>query len=135
MSKKGRKEGRRILFIVALSAVQSNPLIRDVYQQAVERGMEKMSAMGLCMHKILRILYGMLKHNKAFDPQIDLKNRQKKPPQKRKIGQDKNRRYQNFDSKAPISRRQKMKRKERKQSQSDNIAQNGIIEVSVPASI
>jgi transposase len=33
MSKKGRKEGRRILFIVAMSAIQSNPLIRDVYQQ------------------------------------------------------------------------------------------------------
>ena len=133
MSKKGRKEGRRILFIVAMSAIQSNPLIRDVYQQAVERGMEKMSAMGLCMHKILRILYGMLKHNKAFDPQIDLKNRQKKPPQKRKISQDKNRRYQNFDSKAPISRRQKMRRKERKQSQNVNNVEYGISEASVPS--
>ena len=80
MSKKGRKEGRRILFIVAMSAIQSNPLIRDIYQQAVQRGMKKMAAMGLCMHKILRIVYGMLKHNQAFDPQIDLKNRQKTPP-------------------------------------------------------
>jgi hypothetical protein len=132
MSKKGRKEGRRILFIVAMSAVQSNPLIRDVYQQAVERGMEKMAAMGLCMHKILRILYGMLKHNKAFDPQIDLKNRQKKPPRQRKVGQDKNRRYQDFDSNAPISRRQKMKRKERKQSQNAISVECGIIEASVP---
>jgi transposase len=132
MSKKGRKEGRRILFIVAMSAIQSNPLIRDVYQQAVERGMEKMAAMGLCMHKILRIVYGMLKHNKAFDPQIDLKNRQKKPSQKRKIGQDKNRRYQDFDSKAPISRRQKMRRKERKQSQNVNNVEYGISEASVP---
>lgn len=132
MSKKGRKEGRRILFIVAMSAIQSNPLIRDVYQQAVERGMEKMAAMGLCMHKILRIVYGMLKHNKAFDPQIDLKNRQKKPPQQSKIRQDKNRRYQDFDSNAPISRRQKMKRKERKQSQNVDNVECGIIEASVP---
>ncbi|MBT8372513.1 MAG: transposase [Deltaproteobacteria bacterium] len=133
MSKKGRKEGRRILFIVAMSAIQSNPLIRDVYQQAVERGMEKMAAMGLCMHKILRILYGMLKHNKAFDPQIDLKNRHKKPSRQSKVGKDKDRRYQDFDSNAPISRRQKMKRKERKQSQNVDNVEYGIIEASVPS--
>ena len=133
MSKKGRKEGRRILFIVAMSAIQTNPLIRDVYQQAVERGMEKMAAMGLCMHKILRIVYGMLKHNQAFDPQIDLKNRQKTPPRQRRVGQDKNRRYQDFDSKAPISRRQKMRRKERKQSQNVNNVEYGISEASVPS--
>ena len=132
MSKKGRKEGRRILFIVAMSAIQSNPLIRDVYQQAVERGMEKMAAMGLCMHKILRIVYGMLKHNQAFDPQIDLKNRHKTPPRQGKAGQDKNRRYQDFDSNAPISRRQKIKRKERKQSQNAVGVEYGIIEASVP---
>jgi transposase len=133
MSKKGRKEGRRILFIVAMSAIQTNPLIRDVYNQAVERGMEKMAAMGLCMHKILRIVYGMLKHNQTFDPQIDLKNRQKTPPRQRKVGQDKNRRYQDFDSKAPISRRQKMKRKERKLlSQNADSVECGINETSVP---
>ena len=132
MSKKGRREGRRILFIVAMSAIQSNPLIRDVYQRAVERGMEKMAAMGLCMHKILRIVYGMLKHNQPFDPLIDLKNRQKKPPRQRKVRHDENRRYQDFDSKAPISRRQKMKRKERKQSQNAVGVEYGIIEASVP---
>jgi len=132
MSKKGRKEGRRILFTVTMSAIQSNPLIREIYQQAVDRGMEKMVAMGLCMHKILRIVYGMLKHNTAFDPLIDLKNRQKKPPQQRKIGQEKDRRYQDFDAKAPISRRQKMKRKERKQSQNVNNVVCGISEASVP---
>jgi hypothetical protein len=39
--------------------------------------MEKMAAIGLCMHKTLRIIYGMLKHNMAFDPEIDRKNREK----------------------------------------------------------
>jgi transposase len=132
MSKMGRKEGRRILFIVAMSAIQSNPLIRDVYQQAVQRGMQKMTAMGLCMHKILRVIYGMLKHNTAFDPQIDLKNRHNTLTRQSKVGQNKDRRYQDFDSKAPISRRQKMKRKERKQSQNANSVECGLIEASVP---
>ncbi len=133
MSKKGRKEPRRILFMVAMSAIKSNPLIRSIFQQAVERGMEKKAAVGLCMHKILRIIYGMLKHNKAFDPEIDRRNRQKKPLRQRRVCQDKNRRYQDFDSKAPISRRQKMKRKERKQ-QSQNVSnvEYGIKEASVP---
>ena len=84
------------------------------------------------MHKILRIIYGMLKHNKAFDPKIDRKNRQKKPLRQRTVRQDKDRRYQDFDSKAPISRRQKMKRKERKQSQNVNNVEYGINEASVP---
>jgi transposase len=132
MSKKGRKEPRRILFMVAMSAIKSNPLIRSIYQQAVQRGMVKKAAVGLCMHKILRIIYGMLKHNKAFDPEIDRKNRQKKPLRQRKVRQDKDRRYQNFDSKAPISRRQKMKRKERKQSQNVSNVEYGINEASVP---
>jgi len=132
MSKKGRKEPRRILFMVAMSAIKSNPLIRSIYQQHVQKGMEKMAAIGLCMHKILRIIYGMLKHNKAFDPEIDRKNRKKMATRKTKVRPDKNRRYQDFDSKAPISRRQKMKRKERKQSQNVNNVEYGINEASVP---
>jgi transposase len=133
MSKKGRKEPRRILFMVAMSAIKSNALIRSIYQQAVQRGMPKKAAVGLCMHKILRIIYGMLKHNQAFDPEIDRKNREKTPKRQRKVRQDKNRRFQDFDSKAPISSRQKKKREERKQ-QSQNVSnvEYGINEASVP---
>ena len=133
MSKKGRKQPRRILFMVAMSAIKSNPLIRSIYQQAVQRGMVKKAAVGLCMHKILRIIYGMLKHNKAFDPEIDRRNRQKKSLRQKRVCQDKDRRYQDFDSKAPISRRQKMKRKERKQlSQNVSNVECGIKQASVP---
>jgi transposase len=123
MSKKGRKEPRVILFMVAMSAITSNSLIRDLYRKHVENGMEKMAAIGLCMHKILRIIYGMLKNKTPFNPEIDLKNRKKtdvKTPQERK---DKNRRFQEFDKNAPISRRQKKKREERRLSQN---AHNGV---------
>ncbi len=133
MSKQGRKEPRRILFMVALTAIRSNPLIREIYQDRVQKGMEKMAAIGLCMHKILRIIYGMLKHNRAFDPEVDRKNREKMAKGHKKVRQDKNRRYQGFDPKAPISRRQKMKRKEWEQSHSDNNTKSGII-APIPAS-
>jgi transposase len=127
MSKRGPKEPRQILFMVTLTAIQSNPLIRGIYLVHIQKGMEKMAAIGLCMHKILRIIYGMLKHNRAFDAQIDRRNREKMVHGKSKVHQDKNRRYQDFDSKAPISRRQHSKRKERKQSHSDNNTKSGII--------
>jgi transposase len=54
---------------------RSNLLIRKIYQDHVQKGMEKMAAIGLCIHKILRIIYGILKHNRAFDPEVDRKNR------------------------------------------------------------
>jgi hypothetical protein len=127
MSKKGRKEPRKILFMVTLTAIRSNPLIRSIYLEHIQKGMEKMAAIGLCMHKILRIIYGMLKHNMAFDPEIDGKNREKSYQSRTKVNKDKNRRYQDFDAKAPISRRQNSKRKEQKQSHSDNLTKSGII--------
>lgn len=120
MSKKGRKEPRAIIFMVAISAINSNPLIRDIYQDHVEKGMKKMVAIGLCMHKILRIIYGMLKNNTPFNPAIDLANRERvneKSPQEKK---DKKRRFQEFDKNAPISRRQKKKREEQRLSQNAN---------------
>jgi transposase len=127
MSKKGRKEPRRILYMVALSAIRSNPLIRSIYLDRIEQGMQKMAAIGVCMHKILRILYGMLKHHQAFDPEIDRRNRERMGRFRPIAHKDKNRRYQDFDPNAPVSRRQDIKRKERKQSHSDNITKRGII--------
>jgi transposase len=117
MSKRGRREPRRILFMVAMTAIVSNSLIRDLYQKHVAKGMEKMAAIGLCMHKILRIIYGMLKSNTPFNPEIDLMNREKTADQPQKERMDKSRRYQGFDADAPISRRQRKKREERKLSQ------------------
>jgi len=135
MSKKGRVVPRQILYMVAMVAIQKNALIKEIYLKHTEKGMEKMAALGLCMHKICRIIYGMLKHNKAFDADIDRANTQKRQQGAPVVGKDKRRRYQDYDGKAPISARQNKKRKERKQSQSDNIADSGIIEASVPASV
>ena len=127
MSKKGRIVPRQILYMVAMVAIQSNPLIREIYEKHTEKGMEKKAALGVCMHKIIRIIYGMLKHNQPFDPEIDRANRKKQNAQdEKKVGLDKSRRYQAYDVKAPISRRQAKKREERKQSQSDNNAKCGI---------
>jgi transposase len=136
MSKMGRIVPRQILYMVAMTAVQCNPLIAEIYLKHTEKGMKKKAALGVCMHKICRIIYGMLKHNSVFDANIDRNNRKKSLKANTiKTRKDKRRRYQSFDAKAPISGRHNKKRKERKQSQSDNIANNGIIKASVPASV
>jgi hypothetical protein len=89
-----------------------------------------MDAIGVCMHKILRIIYGMLKNNKSFNSEIDRKNREKSKPSKTMRTQSKDRRFQGPDQNAPISRRQNKKRKEQEQSQDDNIV---IHEIKNPA--
>ena len=126
MSKRGRKEPRRLLFLVAMSATESNPLIRKLYLKKLGEGMSRMAALGVCMHKILRIIYGMLKHNRAFDPQVDIHNTKATVKRWGKSSVAKTRRYQDYDPNAPISRRQKTKRMERKRSQSVNDTKRGI---------
>lgn len=111
MSKKGSKEARCILFNVARSAIANNDMIKKLYNGYVERGKKRMVAIGIIMHKILRVVYGMLKNKTMYDPNIDEQNRKKHVEKKEKrTKSDKNRRYQKPDKKAPISKRQKKKR-------------------------
>jgi len=79
--------------------------------------MTGLAAIGVVMHKILRILYGMLKHNSKFNPEIDKLNSQKTIKPVIKPLELKHRRYQSFDSAAPISRKQNKKREEQMKSQ------------------
>ncbi len=127
MSKQGRKEPRKILYMITLSAIQCNPLIREIYQKHQKQGKNNMAVMGICMHKILRILYGMLKHNQPFNPQIDITNRVRSVRIKSDISVDnQSRRFQDYDQKAPVSRRQRKKRLERERSHSVGDTNSGI---------
>jgi transposase len=127
MSKQGRKEPRQILYMVALSAIRCNPLIKEIYEKHQQQGKHNMAAIGICMHKVLRILYGMLKHNTPFDPQIDSRNRQRRLQVKSDIPEkDTNRRFQDYDRKAPITRRQRKKRLEQERSHNVGDTKSGV---------
>ena len=123
MSKQGSKNMRKILFNIAFGATNYNPLISEVYQRKLSEGMSKMAAMGVCMHKILRIVYGMLKNKKAFDAEIDKRNADRSVNKQAEKNQQQNayivksRRFQKYDDKAPISNRQTKKRKKQALSQ------------------
>lgn len=127
MSKQGRKAPRQILYMVALSAIRCNPLIRQVYEKHQQQGKHNMAAIGICMHKILRVLYGMLKHNQPFDPQIDIRNRQKSVRTKNDTpAKNTTRRFQDYDQIAPVTRRQRKKRLERERSHNVGDIKSGI---------
>ena len=127
MSKQGRKEPRKILFTVALTAIGKNPVIKALYEHHLQQGRAKMDAIGICMHKIVRIIYGMLKNNTAFDPRIDCANRERMKSTRAAVHMgNKQRRFQGYDPAAPVSRRQRKKTVEREQSHSDNDTKCGI---------
>ncbi len=126
MSKQGRKEVRAILYMVTNSAIVHNPYIKEIYVRHLKKGMKKKAAIGVCMHKILRIVFGMLKNNEKFNPEKDKANSEKmlgrsiaSKPAYAQIS-DKLRRFQPLDLTAPISKRQTKKRKEQKKSQDPN---------------
>ena len=114
MSKRGSRLARKILFMVALSAVRCNPHIKKIYQRHLTKGMTKKAALGAIMHKITRIVYGMLKNKKEYDPQVDIKNSLISTDRVITVSKVDilSRRYQGYDSAAPVSRRQSKTRKE-----------------------
>jgi transposase len=136
MSKKGRVQPRAILFLVTWVAIVHNPHIKKLYIRCQrDKKMKRIEAMVVCMHKILRIVYGMLKTNTAYDPGIDLKNQQKSKPVEKKTGEKshekKIRRFQEKDNAAPISRRQALKRRKDDGSQC-TVSADGVITATLP---
>jgi transposase len=131
MSKCGRSQPRAILFMVTFAAICHNPLIKSLYRRLVYRKkMKKMAAIGVCMHKITRIIYGMLKTNTSFNPDIDRANRNISvavtTEQLAKKEDARKRRYQQGDEMAPISNREKKRREKINGSQRTDSAKNGI---------
>jgi transposase len=120
LSKKGSREARALLYNVAFTAIRCNPHIKEIYLRHCSKGMKKTKAIVACMHKILRIIYGMLKNNEKFNPEKDKVNSTKIPdnPLKTKVI-SKLRRYQPVDTEAPVSNRQYRKRKEQEKSQNE----------------
>jgi transposase len=131
MSKQGRKMPRSILFMAVLNAIRTDTYIRTIYHRELAKGKCKMSAIGICMHKLTRIIYGVLSNKTPFNPDIDKQN-QVCSESKKEIKPEKteSRRFQKEDQQAPISRRQTIKRKEREESQSEHVT---MCEIIVPA--
>lgn len=70
ISRMGSAHLRRILYMPSVCASRWNPAIQAFYQQLTERGKPKMVALVASMAKLLRIVYGVLKSGKPFNPNL-----------------------------------------------------------------
>lgn len=121
MSKQGRGTMRATLYMCAMSGVRYNKPLKEIYTRCRSKGMKHNQAIGAAMHKLLRIIYGILKTKKAFDADIDRRNqenaiekqKQKKENKTSKIKEQKKslHRYQSENTDGPISGRKAVKTK------------------------
>lgn len=66
----GRAHIRATLYMAALSASRTNPVLRPFYQRLVNNGKEKKVALTACMRKLLTMLNAMMRDNKSWNPAI-----------------------------------------------------------------
>jgi len=131
MSKQGSSDMRAILYMVAKSALVYNPHIRKIYDRFKQQGMAHNQAMGVIMHKILRIIYGMLKSKTKYIPEVDMENQQRtivEQKRTKKVQTDgkKKHRYQQISTEAPVSKIELKKRKEQLSSPSPLMDKCGV---------
>jgi transposase len=115
LSKQGRRRPRRLLYLAAMNAVQHDPVFKDFYENLLQAGRVGKDALCITMHKMLRIIYALLKFKRKYDPMTHKSHRdQYQANQDQEESSKKgtpNRRLQSHDKLAPISRRQTKKRK------------------------
>ena len=71
ISKQGRSELRACLYMPAIVAMTHNPVIRALKERLEKKQLPNMAIIAACMRKLLRIVYGVLKSQKPFDPEYD----------------------------------------------------------------
>jgi transposase len=67
ISKAGNRHLRRALYMPALVAVRHDPHLRGFYQHLLANGKLKMQALVAVERKLLHAIYGMFKHQQAYD--------------------------------------------------------------------
>jgi len=68
LSKMGKGAVRGVLFFPAISAMRHNPIVRALADRLRARGKPNMVIIGAAMRKLLHLAYGVLKHQRPFDP-------------------------------------------------------------------
>ena len=105
----------------AHTAVLYDEHLKEIYARHRAKGKAHRQAIGVVMHKMLRIIWGVLSSAKPYDCEIDKQNQRKKekPIEKQQHQEvERKRRLQTFDQDAPISRMANKKRKVHAASQS-----------------
>ena len=67
LCKIGNPHLRKALYFPALSSIRHCSPMKDLRERFLEAGKNKMQIVGVVMHKLIRIVYGVLKSGKPFD--------------------------------------------------------------------
>jgi transposase len=132
MSKQGRPQVRKALYMSSLTGIRKDEAMKKLYHRYRSKGHNHYQAMGVVMHKQLRMVYGILIHQAPYNPEVDKKNQQRAKQKQRAKEDDQNtirsrqkkqlNRYQKETVNAPRSRRSVQKlRKEQLASQSSKV--------------
>ena len=76
LSKMGPPLLRKNLYMAALCALRTNPIIQQQTLRLSQRGKTGKLALGAAMRKLLRLIYGILKSQTPFDPAWSYSSRQ-----------------------------------------------------------
>lgn len=66
----GRAEVRAVLYMAAISAMRSNPLIQAFAERLKQAGKPAKVVIVACMRKLLTIMNAMIKHNAPWNPNL-----------------------------------------------------------------
>jgi len=70
LSKTGNAKLRQILYMPAISAKRCNPIVHAFCERLIVSNHTPMEVIGAAMHKLLHLVYGVLKTDRPFDPKI-----------------------------------------------------------------
>jgi transposase len=73
LSKTGNANLRKILFMPAISAKRWNPIVKHFCDRLLLSGLKPMEVVCAAMHKLLHLVYGILKTGRPFDPEYLVK--------------------------------------------------------------
>jgi len=68
LSRMGSRRGRRALYMPALCALRFNPIIRQLRSRLASKGRTGKYIVVAAMRKLLRLIFGVIKQGKPFDP-------------------------------------------------------------------
>lgn len=114
MSKKGRASMRAILYMPAHTAVLYDEHFKTIYHRHRSKGKSHKQAIGIIMHKLLRVIWGILTSKESYKVEVDKKNQIKKVTSsvtQKTEELNAKRRFQPMEADAPISRIQSKKRR------------------------
>ena len=67
VSKRGHADLRKALYMPGMVAIKHNPLIKDMAQRLKAKGMVPKAIISAAMHKLVHLIYGVLKTRQPFD--------------------------------------------------------------------